>query len=542
MPKLEVIEGSENYTCTVVAIQNLDTIPGMDNVVKSYILGNLVVVSKDTAIGDLGIFFASDTKISDEFLKKNNLYKSANLNQDPTKKGYFSDSGRVKALKLAKGTVISTGFWCPLSLLDFANTKGLRDGDEFNKLNDILICEKYLVHYQKHKSGSSGFQAYLAKNPSMQTKVDIRCSPEHVNSSHLAKSLNLLDLDDFVEISAKAEGTSMRTFNNPVRRKLSWFEHQIRRFNAKWPKLAQFLGMTVIINNYEYRYIAASRRVIKSLDFQTDEIPVKKVPWENLSISAKKQKVRQFLGLGNGEVNDQYREIFDIENADTLLYSESFMEEKLTGFTDWYLENNTSGFHSKDLYTEASKIFKDKLPKGMAVFSEIIGYDGEKPIMPDYGYGLPVGKFEVLVYRIAMVNPDGYIQDLPLPIKLQLCEQWQVKHVPVLYYGRVRDFNGIGVIANLDKDYNNEDSGFGWRQTFLIDIQDKFLDKPSIIGRNGFNEVEEGVVIHKERLGVFQYLKIKSPQYLLKNSKNLDDGKVGLEDMEGIIEENNNGE
>ena len=37
--------------------------------------------------------------VSDEFLRENNLYRHENLNKDTTKKGFFGDDRRVKAIK-----------------------------------------------------------------------------------------------------------------------------------------------------------------------------------------------------------------------------------------------------------------------------------------------------------------------------------------------------------------------------------------------------------------------------------------------------------
>ena len=76
----------------------------------------------------------------------------------------------------------------------------------------------------------------------------------------------------------------------------------------------------------------------------------------------------------------------------------------------------------------------DKLPKGMTVYGEIVGWiDDNTPIMPkcnnskvkdkqfrkQYGeetiftYGCPKGENHLYIYRITMTNEDGIVIELP---------------------------------------------------------------------------------------------------------------------------------
>lgn len=96
-------------------------------------------------------------------------------------------------------------------------------------------------------------------------------------------------------------------------------------------------------------------------------------------------------------------------------------------------------------------MFKDKLPKGMEVFYEIVGWvDENKTIMgkcsnklikdkefsKQYGdetvfsYGCEVGQSDCYVYRMAMTNPDGYAVELPWEQVQLECEKLGVKCVP----------------------------------------------------------------------------------------------------------------
>lgn len=97
-------------------------------------------------------------------------------------------------------------------------------------------------------------------------------------------------------------------------------------------------------------------------------------------------------------------------------------------------------------------MFKDKLPKGMEVFYEIVGWiDENKTIMgrcsnklikdkefsKQYGdetifsYGCEVGQNDCYVYRMTMINPDGYAVELPTEQVMLECEKMGAKFVPV---------------------------------------------------------------------------------------------------------------
>ena len=66
--KLEV-KGNLNYCATIVVIENIIPLEKCDNIVGTIIQGNHVIISKDTKVGDVGIFFPVETSIKGMFLK-----------------------------------------------------------------------------------------------------------------------------------------------------------------------------------------------------------------------------------------------------------------------------------------------------------------------------------------------------------------------------------------------------------------------------------------------------------------------------------------
>lgn len=252
----KIYEGSTNYTATVVEIKNITEIPGMDKIALTVIHGNTVVVSKDTQVGDVGLFFPSECVIAPEFLSANNLFKDSTLNANKTEKGYFETSGRVKSLKLVKGTVISTGFYIPIvslsyTKLDFAS---LVVGNSFNKLEEFHICEKYTPKAIQNAIARSKNDKLAAKFE----KLLVNQFRLHEDTSKLAMNLHRFTLNDIVAITSKVHGTSGVWANVLVKRGLRWHE-----------RLVQKLGIKIVTE--EYANICASRKVIKTVEINDGE-------------------------------------------------------------------------------------------------------------------------------------------------------------------------------------------------------------------------------------------------------------------------------
>lgn len=83
--------------------------------------------------------------------------------------------------------------------------------------------------------------------------VDSKMVPEHLDTSQLFKNIHKLNLTDTIAVTYKLHGTSARYYNTLVKRKLSPLERISRFFGAK-------------IQEGEYKFVCASRRVIKSVD------------------------------------------------------------------------------------------------------------------------------------------------------------------------------------------------------------------------------------------------------------------------------------
>lgn len=104
--KLSIIEGDESYVATIVKLPELKAVNGLDNLMLATVFGYNCLVGKDSNQDVPYVFFPAECELNKWFLYYNNLYRNSSLNFDDTKKGFFEDNGRVRAVKF-KGVVSS---------------------------------------------------------------------------------------------------------------------------------------------------------------------------------------------------------------------------------------------------------------------------------------------------------------------------------------------------------------------------------------------------------------------------------------------------
>jgi hypothetical protein len=382
---------------TVTALTELLPIKGADRIAKCKILGETIIVSKDYQEGELGLLMDTESVLSEEFCRENNLFRHESLNKDTTVKGMFDDNPRIRPIRL-RGVKVS-GFWIPVKSLSYAGDyTQLKEGDKFNEFNGRPVVQKYIP--KTKEKGSS--------NQPKAIKVNyVPTFKEHTKTDHLLKSLNDIPEGNFV-ITAKLHGCSGRVGNLLARKPsvLEQLDNKAKNPNRTWLrrllKNELFRMLTAALmpsdKEMEYRHVVGSRTVVKSVE-----------------------------GL---------------------------------------FENPNQGFYENDIWTQSAKeVFFGNLEKGFTVYYEIIGFDGEKPIMPNdsvkslekfldkeeykkikerfgdtisYHYGVGPRDYDVYVYRVTMTNEDGEAVDLSWEQVKRWCEKKGVKHVPEICTGVVK--------------------------------------------------------------------------------------------------------
>lgn len=118
------------------------------------------------------------------------------------------------------------------------------------------------------------------------------------------------------------------------------------------------------------------------------------------------------------------------------------------------LRNYGGGYYGSNAFRKKyNDFFVDKLPKGMTVYGEIVGWiDENTPIMPkcsnskvkdkefskQYGaetiftYGCEPGENKCYIYRITMTNDDGITIEIPTEETIKWCDRLGCEYVPLL--------------------------------------------------------------------------------------------------------------
>ena len=140
------------------------------------------------------------------------------------------------------------------------------------------------------------------------------------------------------------------------------------------------------------------------------------------------------------------KKLFHIKDMENINY------KLVSGTRHTTLRDYEDGWYGSNTFRQKyHNMFKDKLPKGVEVFYEIVGWiDENKTIMgkcsnklikdkefsKQYGnetifsYGCGVGQNDCYVYRMTLTNPDGYTVELPWEQVQIECEKMGIKCVP----------------------------------------------------------------------------------------------------------------
>ena len=365
------------YTGFVVKVEHLRKHSNADRLQIATFFGNDTIVSLDTKLGDIGIYFPVDGQLSERFCAVNDLVRRKDENGKQAG-GYLDPEKRnIKALKL-RGEK-SDGLFLPITCMaDFCKISDLKVGDTIDTVNGELICQKYIPR-QTRMPGVPG-----SRGPK---KVKANIAPtfyEHVDTAQLAYNLNAFKEGDIVQLTLKMHGTSGRTGYLPlIHTKQTWFDKLFHRPGKEYK---------------EYGYITGTRRVV--LDgkrsggfYDSDDF--------RMAMATKFENK-----LHKGEV--VYYEIVGFQGPDSAPIMSQVQNSKVKdpAFTKQYGDVTTFSYGC-DQHGPWMK--RSILDDGVEV--------NEAPCC------------EIYVYRMTMVNEDGDVVEYsPTQIK-ERCEQMGVHTV-----------------------------------------------------------------------------------------------------------------
>lgn len=184
-------------------------------------------------------------------------------------------------------------------------------------------------------------------------------------------------------------------------------------------------------------------------------------------------------------------------------------------------KNNTQHYYDTDVWGIIAERYKDSIKDGITLYGEIVGQlPSGTWIQKNYDYGMPQNYCDLFVYRITYTSPSGDVYEFTTPQMKRYCDSHGLKTVPVFFSGRAKD-----LVHNLfkKKDVDNE----FWRKKFLNFLIETYTEKDCYMCKN--KVPEEGIVIVKEQ-DVFEPYKLKSFNFLKRESEELDKGEENMDD------------
>jgi hypothetical protein len=352
-------------------VESFTPIPGADRIQVGHVLGEKVIISKDTSEGFVGVLFPEGLQLSEDYCHHNNLYRDAEKNQDKTKKGFFEDNRRVRAQPFLG--VRSEAYFASLESLSFTgiSLESLKLGDQFNEINGVPLCQKYLSEKTKNKKAQKKNKAGIKQKTPLFY--------EHKDTQQFKHYASQIPVGANITITSKVHGTSQRMSNTLVQRQPRGIKSYINRF---------FLSLTrgrcrPLKDTESWECVVGTRRVVLKKEDTNKE------------------------GFHGPE---QWR-------FDWLEKFAPHLDKQLTIFGEivgW--ANNKTIMAKHD-----SKVLKDK--KFTEKYGESIVYK----------YGCVEGQNRFFVYRITYTTLDGVEVDLTQEQIEAWCEKKGFEYVPQVY-------------------------------------------------------------------------------------------------------------
>lgn len=180
---------------------------------------------------------------------------------------------------------------------------------------------------------------------------------------------------------------------------------------------------------------------------------------------------------------------------------------------------NNLGYYGENLWGSVAERIFPSLDKGCRVYGEIIGWTPNgKQIQKGYCYGLPKGEFDFLVYRVDIVNFDGQTFTLSHDQMIEFCQKRGLKNPETLYKGKASE-----LFPDIPLDRH-------WHRNYLERLEQTFLGKKEL--KNADKTLpEEGICVRRIRGFDWAVFKLKDLEFLGIETKQLDKGEVGVDDI-----------
>lgn len=239
-----------NYDAKIIMLPKPEAHPNADRLQVFNIKGMSVITDKSYFEGDVVVYFCLESQINYVLLHHLNLFSNSARNKDQSVKGFFDNSGRVRAVKL-RG-VPSEGFVIKLkvfndAILESLNIGGLAAdiGYTFSSISNVEIVKKYEPPVKGEAGVYGGNKRKAKSSVIVPGHFALHCdtAPSH-KADWLVPSI-------MVAITEKLHGCNCAVGKPLVKLELPWWKRVLNLIGAGFPTIGRAM-------------IYASRNVIKN--------------------------------------------------------------------------------------------------------------------------------------------------------------------------------------------------------------------------------------------------------------------------------------
>lgn len=468
-----------NYLAKVITISNLRKHHNADRLQITTIDGNNVIVDMQTKIGDIVVYFPVESCIEDWFLKKYNQYRDKNLNADPTAPcGFFEENRRVKAIRLRDEA--SCGVVFPIDkFIDASVNPDKYINTEFDTINGVLICTKYIPKYLKTPPTGNKVGNKRSKNIKNLSKVIDTQFRFHIDTVQFGKNIHKFMLDDVISITLKLDGTSSVYSRVLCKKNLSTYQKILKFFGANIPDI-------------DYDYLYASRSVIKNKNMN----PTVGSGFYNADVwKIHFDKVKDFLDKGMTYYGEIVGYVDGTSKAIQCRAGIPFDYGCPVGTSEFYIYRITYTNPDGKVYEFSARQVQEYCQTmGLKVVPEIF-----------YGKFRDILSPELVKEKEFLENPNN------------------------IDYVDVVDQDGNICGKDLEPSYKERKNA--WETNVLDYLRDKYLEIEDPLCKS--HAPLEGVVFRREKNYIDSY-KFKSFKFLQLETKSNDKGEVDIETQESI--------
>lgn len=192
--------------------------------------------------------------------------------------------------------------------------------------------------------------------------------------------------------------------------------------------------------------------------------------------------------------------------------------------------HRNAGFYETDIWCEYHDLLLGKIPAGVEIFGEIVGYITSTPqlLQPGYDYGCAEGTNKMMPYRVSIKQGNGTHREL----NIDEVRQWtldlmarypeiadRIMPIEVLYCGTLRQL------------YPHIDVTTHWRNGILAammaDRERLGMEEDEPLCRN--RVPREGIIVRIQNDRKNEAFKLKSLRFLEMEAAKIDQGEVDLE-------------